>query len=120
MPKALTRINIQLAKHHGETTIRQPQLCTTSNIGGKNATSRQDWLRQFCPLAIARTACNNDRGPQSDRCGATAMRSILRRDSTNALSSTCDRHAGAFVSSAVHVLQDAVTDGCAFLARWLF
>jgi hypothetical protein len=75
---------------------------------------------QFCPLAIARTACNNDRGPQSDRCGATAMRSILRRDSTNALSSTCDRHAGALVSSAVHVLQDAVTDGCAFLARWLF
>ncbi len=48
------------------------------------------------------------------------MRSILRRDSTNALSSTCDRHAGAFLSSAVHVLQDAVTDGCAFLARWLF
>jgi hypothetical protein len=28
--------------------------------------------------------------------------------------------AGAFVSSAVHVLKDAVTDGCAFLARWLF
>jgi hypothetical protein len=37
----------------GETTIRQPRVCTTSNIGGKSATSRQDWLRQFCPLALA-------------------------------------------------------------------
>jgi hypothetical protein len=36
----------------GETTIRQPQVCATSNIGGKSATSRQDWLRQFCPLAL--------------------------------------------------------------------
>ena len=35
-----------------ETTIRQPQLCITSNIGGKSATSKQDWLPQFCPLAL--------------------------------------------------------------------
>jgi hypothetical protein len=28
------------------------------------------------PFGIARTACNNDRGPQSDRCGATAKRLV--------------------------------------------
>ncbi len=37
--------------------------CTTPNIGGKSR-----------PLVLPERLCDNNRGSQSDRCGATAMR----------------------------------------------
>jgi hypothetical protein len=70
------------------------------------------------PMTLVRQSAKRQMVP--DVPELDELKTILRMDSTNSLPSTCDRHAGAFVSSAVHVLQDAVTDGCAFLARWLF